>query len=157
MFKYVIMVLTVFAFAKANSQAKTATATATVLLYDHPASKTVEQFFVNFHAQDTTAMKKQFIDGVMLHSLTVAPTGSQTTSTPLVTFLKTIAGIPASLEFEERLTAVKTMADDHVASVHTDYEFYTNGNMSHRGRNVFTMVFIDNQWKITSVTDTRIL
>jgi len=157
MLKYVMVILMVFAFAKANSQTTNTTTQETVLLYNHPASKVVEQFFVNFHAQDTTAMKKQFTDGVVLHSLTVAPAGSQTTSTPLDTFLKTIAGIPASLDFEEKLTSVKTMADDHIASVHTDYEFYTNGNLSHRGRNVFTMLFIDGQWKITQVTDTRIL
>ncbi|WP_055413018.1 hypothetical protein [Nonlabens sp. YIK11] len=156
MLKPVLVLVVFLAFAKANSQPATATTSSTVLLYNQPASKAVESFFQNFHAQDTVALKNQFVNGASMHSLAIKGDERTTSASTVNTFLKSIASIPANVTFEERLTSLKTVADDHIASVHTDYEFYVNGKRSHTGRNVFTMVFVDDAWKITQITDTRI-
>ncbi len=147
----------VLAFAKAYSQQTTATASTTTLLYSHPASKTVEQFFVDFHKQDTTALRSMFTAGAVLNSMTITGKNRQSSAMPVEVFLEVIANIPTSITWEEKLTNVNTIANDDVASVHADYEFITNGKISHIGRNVFTLIFIDDSWKITQITDTRIL
>lgn len=156
MLKHVLLIVGLFAFAKANSQQSTATATSTVILYNHPASIAVKDFFVSFHAQDTVALKSRFVEGANLQSLAINGSEREMTVTSVTDFIKRIAGMPATVKWEERLTSVQTIANDHIASVHTDYDFYVNNTRSHQGRNVFTLVFIDDQWKITQITDTRI-
>ena len=138
-----------------NSRLISATASSTVLLNEHPAGKAVELFFQNFHKQDTVALKNQFVENASMQSLAIRGSDRKLSTTTIDDFLKSIASIPQKVSFEERLTSLKTTADNDIASVHTDYEFYVNGKLSHRGRNVFTMIYIDDSWKVAQVTDTR--
>jgi len=157
MSRLVLLIFIVFAFAKANSQQTTATAKSTVLLYNHPASKAVESFFKDFHAQDTAALTSRFMKNASLHSIAIKGKEREATFTDVTSFIKSIGSMPSTMDWEERLTSLETIADDNVASVHTDYDFYVNGKMRHHGRNVFTLVFMDGEWKISQITDSRIL
>ncbi len=155
MWKYVLLALGVFAFAKANSQQITATTSTTVLLDREPATKAVEKFFVHFHEQDTTAMRGQFSSGANLQSVSMRD-GKQTISVSSISdFLTAIATIPADVDFKETLTGVEILESDGITSVHAHYEFLVNGNITHHGTNVFTLVWLDKTWKITQITDTR--
>jgi hypothetical protein len=129
--------------------------TNTVILDHLPAEKVVEQFFQNFHAQDTTALRSMFTKDAYLQSLSIKENNKTVSQTSLEKFLTSIASIPASVDFEEELTAVKSLGNDAITSVHADYIFRLNGNVSHRGTNVFTMVFLQDRWIITQITDTR--
>jgi hypothetical protein len=156
MLKYIVLMVGVFAFAKANSQQISATASSTVVLNQQPAVLVVEQFFEDFHKQDTLALRKHLVEGASLMSLSIRDGQRSTAQTDLDTFLKNIASIPDTASFKEGLTSIKAMESDDIASVHADYNFYYNGNQTHSGINVFTLVFIANQWKITQITDTRV-
>lgn len=155
MLKYIVLVVGVFAFAKANSQQISATASSTVQLKTNPAVLVVEQFFEDFHKQDTLALRKHLVDGAALISLSIRDGKRTTAKTDLDTFLNSIASIPATANFREELTSIKTMESIDIASVHAAYNFYYNGNKTHSGTNVFILVFIEDQWKITQITDTR--
>jgi predicted lactoylglutathione lyase len=63
------MVVGIFAYAKANSQQISATASITLILNQHSAILVVEQFFKNFHKQDTAALRKHLVDLASLMSL----------------------------------------------------------------------------------------
>jgi len=122
---------------------------------EYSAEKVVEQFFQNFHAQDTTALRAMFTKDAYLQSLSVKENKKTVSQTSLEKFLASIASIPAGVDFIEELTAIKSLGNDAITSVHADYIFHLNGNLSHRGTNVFTLVFIEDRWLITQITDTR--
>ena len=70
-------------------------------------------------------------------------------------FLKSIASIPATMKFEERILEYKIESDNFLAHVWTPYEFYLNGKLSHKGVNSFTLIKENEKWKIVHVIDTR--
>lgn len=154
--KYVMLIVAVFAFAKANSQDISATASNTVILHVPAAEKVVEQFFQNFHAKDTTALRTQFSKEAYLQSLVIRGDQRSVIKTDLNDFLNRISSIPPGTDFKEELTVIKSHGNTSIASVHADYTFYMGGKISHRGTNVFTMVWTNDQWVITQITDTRI-
>jgi len=70
-------------------------------------------------------------------------------------FLKSIAGIPQNVNFEERILDYQTRSDALMANVWTPYEFYINGELSHCGVNNFQMIWAECSWKIFYIVDTR--
>lgn len=153
----------VFAFAKAYSQEPIATDSTTIkktevapMLEKQKPADAVKEFFKYFHAKDTTAMREMMVDGASLNTLVVSQSkGKKMLHTPINEFLKGIAQIPDSVSFEEQLIQIRVTNSDDIASVNTTYEFYMNDGFTHNGVNVFTMVYIDDKWKITSIADTR--
>ncbi len=116
----------------------------------------VKDFFKDFHAKDTTALRQHIQKGTQLSSMIISKSrGKQLISSDVDQFLKGIANIPDSLSFEERLLEIKWMGDDHLASVSTTYEFYYDGKFTHNGTNLFILTYIDKRWKITGLTDSR--
>lgn len=116
----------------------------------------VEEFFKAFHEQDTLALKNMASEGVQLQSISINTEGKKLlNSEPFEHFLKSIASIPADSEFEERLLNFKVEENGPLAVVNTAYEFYYNGNFSHCGVNNFTLVKLEDQWKIVHLIDTR--
>lgn len=116
----------------------------------------IREFFVYFHARDTTAMKEMMVRDASVKSLVISNTkGRQLIHADQKVFLSGIASIPDTLLFEERLIEVKVLNSVDIAVVNTSYEFYVNEGFTHNGTNVFTLVFIDDKWKIASIVDTR--
>ncbi|AZQ44543.1 nuclear transport factor 2 family protein [Nonlabens ponticola] len=152
----VIMIIALLAFAKANSQQTTATTTETVMLDKHPAIVVVDDFFKAFHLQDTTAMRTKFIAEPSVLSIANRANKQLIVYSSIENLLDGIAAIPETVDFEERLTSNEIISDDGIATVHTDYEFYINGDLSHSGRNSFTLVLFDDKWVISQIMDTRI-
>jgi hypothetical protein len=52
---------------------------------------------------------------------------------------------------EVRYDNLKIIEDGNVASVNLDYSFWTDGKMKHWGKEVWTLVKVFNQWKITNI------
>lgn len=95
-------------------------------------------------------------EGVQLQSISINTEGKKLlNSEPFEHFLKSIASIPADSKFEERLLNFKVEENGPLAVVNTAYEFYYNGNFSHCGVNNFTLVKLEDQWKIVHLIDTR--
>ena len=113
-------------------------------------------FFNAFHQQDTLAMKELVYDSIKMQSIGLSKSGSVKLSTSSFdSFLKSIAGIPDTVNFEERILDYKVRVDALMANVWTPYEFYINNEISHCGVNNFQMIWDDNTWKIFYIVDTR--
>lgn len=119
------------------------------------ARKTVEAFFVGFHARDTIKMRSTLAKDVVLHSVADKKTGTVLVVEDVADFLKSMAAIPPEVKFEERLLSWQILEDGTMAQVWTPYEFYVNGKLSHRGVNSFSLAKIGGEWKITYLIDTR--
>lgn len=68
-------------------------------------------------------------------------------------------GPPANLisesdEQEEKMWNIKVQTDGHLASVHFDYSDHDNGKKKAWGTESWSMVKVDTDWKITSVSFT---
>jgi hypothetical protein len=150
------MIAMCFAFAKAYSQQVTANANETVKLTSSDASQLVTEFFVAFHQQDTTAMREMMVASPQMQSQLKKDGNIQYAETTIDTFLSSIASIPDNVQFEERLTSMEVLSGNGVATVHTDYEFIVNQNLSHTGRNIFTLFQTADGWRIAQIADTRV-
>ncbi|MEE2771644.1 MAG: nuclear transport factor 2 family protein [Bacteroidota bacterium] len=145
--KKIIFFLLIMAAANTSAQTKKS---------DESPKDFVEEFFKAFHEQDTLALKNMALEGVQLQSISINTEGKKLlNSEPFEHFLKSIASIPADSEFEERLLNFKVEENGPLAVVNTAYEFYYNGNFSHCGVNNFTLVKLEDQWKIVHLIDTR--
>ena len=52
---------------------------------------------------------------------------------------------------EEKVWNIKIQADGYLASVHFDYSDYVNGEQRAYGTESWSMIKVDDKWKITSV------
>ena len=52
---------------------------------------------------------------------------------------------------EVKYDNVKIIEDGSVASVNLDYSFWFNGQMKHWGKEIWTLVKVFNQWKISNI------
>tara|TARA_R110002020_G_scaffold107233_6_gene249206 strand:+ start:275 stop:730 length:456 start_codon:yes stop_codon:yes gene_type:complete len=120
------------------------------------AKKTIEEFFIAFHKQDTTALKALAYTDINMHSISTDKEGNTVLhNMPYWDFLKSIASIPESTKFEERLTGYEVQSDGKMANVWTPYLFFLNDKMSHCGVNNFQLISIEGTWKIFYIVDTR--
>lgn len=118
--------------------------------------KTIEDFFVGFHSQDSIRIKSKVTPEIILQTV-----GSDSIGNALVknqnfnAFLKSIVSIPKTTTFEEKITSYTIQIDGDMANAWTNYEFWLNGSFSHCGVNSFQLIKIGNEWKIIYVIDTR--
>lgn len=121
--------------------------------------KTIEDFFVAFHAKDTVKLKSICSDKIILQSIMENAKGAKLSNESATEFFNSIASIPSDFKFEEKILNYSIQVDGTMAHVWTPYEFYINDKFSHSGVNAFTL-FKDNGsealgWKIIYVIDTR--
>ncbi|WP_028375740.1 3-methyl-2-oxobutanoate hydroxymethyltransferase [Leeuwenhoekiella sp. MAR_2009_132] len=118
--------------------------------------ETIIAFFNAFHQQDTVALRNLVHPRVRMQSIAKSKTGVPTlTTSNFNDFLKSIASIPETTVFQERILDYKVTSDGVMANVWTPYEFYVDYKRSHCGVNNFQLLFIEKQWKIFYIVDTR--
>ena len=117
--------------------------------------QTIEIFFKGFHSRDSLAIQKVCSDKMGLQSIAENAKGSQFSTDTASKFYKSIASIPNTMQFEERLLGHTIHIDGAMAIDWMPYEFYVNGKKSHSGVNVFTLYKDNGQWKIVAIIDTR--
>jgi len=123
--------------------------------YSQTPEKTVNSFFEALNTKNASQLEALMADDLKLHSLNISAE-FQLKASDKDTFLNSIKSIGPEVKIEERIFDVQTLENEHIATVWVPYEFYVNGNFSHNGVNVFTLLRLDQQWKITSIADTRI-
>ena len=64
-------------------------------------------------------------------------------------------GRPRTEVFEEKLSNVKVVIDQGLASVWADYKFFRGTTVNHCGVDHFLLVKDDGTWKIIELADTR--
>ena len=116
---------------------------------------TIETFFEGFHHRDTVLLHQVCADKMILQSITENSNGNSLTEEPSQFFYRSIASIPMSLKFNERILSFTTQADGSMGHAWTPYEFYVDGKLSHKGVNAFTLFKEKDQWKIVYIIDTR--
>ncbi len=117
--------------------------------------KTIETFFAAFHEQDTVKLKSILADEIVLHTITEKASGVTLSVETRNELLQSVASIPKSIKYEERLLSWDIKIDGKLAHVWTPYEFYINGNLVHSGVDSFQLFWDNGIWKIIYCADTR--
>lgn len=112
-------------------------------------------FFNGFHAKDSTIIKSVCVENMILQSIAESSKGSQIKNQIPQDFYRSIATIPSTMLFEERVLEYSIQVDGAMAHVWTPYEFYVNNKFSHKGVNAFTLFKDNGIWKIVYLIDTR--
>ncbi len=112
-------------------------------------------FFKGFHAKDSTIIKSVCAENMILQSIGESSKGSQIKNQNPQDFYRSIATIPSTMLFEERVLDYSIQVDGTMAHVWTPYEFYVNNKLSHKGVNAFTLFKDNGLWKIVYLIDTR--
>ncbi|WP_432410742.1 nuclear transport factor 2 family protein [Rasiella sp. SM2506] len=134
----------------------TISVTAQASFTETEAKQLVTTFFDGFHKRDTVIMRSVLAKKVRLQSSSTDKDGNlQLTDSSIEDLLKAIANRPADQKWEERLLDYKISINGTLAHVWTPYEFWFNGNFSHCGANAFTIVKLENGWKIIHLIDSR--
>lgn len=115
----------------------------------------VVTFFKGFHAKDSTIIKSVCAENMILQSIAESSKGSQIKNQNPQDFYRSIATIPSTMLFEERVLDYSIQVDGAMAHVWTPYEFYVNNKLSHKGVNAFTLFKDNGLWKIVYLIDTR--
>lgn len=116
---------------------------------------TIGKFFNAFHQRDSIALKKVCSENLILHSISESEKGAKFSVEKAANFYKSIATIPLSMKFEEKILSYKVQIDGTMAHVWTPYEFYVNDKLSHSGVNSFQLYKENDGWKVVYILDTR--
>lgn len=115
----------------------------------------ITQLFDGMRKADTTLLKAVFAPGASLQSIAKNKEGAVSVrNEPITGFIASI-GKRKPGELDERLSAYDVKIDAELAIAWTPYVFYFNGQKSHCGVNVFTLVKLNGGWKIQGIIDTR--
>jgi hypothetical protein len=115
----------------------------------------IGKFFNAFHQRDSIALKKVCSQNLVLHSISESEKGPKFSIQKASDFYKSIATIPLSMKFEEKILSFKVQIDGSMAHVWTPYEFYVNDKLSHSGVNSFQLYKENDGWKVVYIIDTR--
>lgn len=116
---------------------------------------TIGKFFNAFHQRDSIALKKVCSENLVLHSISESEKGPNFSIQKASDFYKSIATIPLTMKFEEKILSFKVQIDGSMAHVWTPYEFYVNNKLSHSGVNSFQLYKENEVWKVVYILDTR--
>ncbi len=122
---------------------------------DSEIQLTIGKFFNAFHQRDSVALKKVCSENLVLHSISESEKGPKFSIQKASDFFKSIAAIPLSMKFEEKILSFKVQVDGSMAHVWTPYEFYVNDKLSHSGVNSFQLFKENDGWKVVCILDTR--
>ncbi|MDR7371700.1 nuclear transport factor 2 family protein [Flavobacterium aquidurense] len=118
--------------------------------------KTIEYFFEGFHQKDTSKIKSVCAENMILQSISESVSkGNKLSDEAAKEFYKSIASIPSSMKFHEKILSYIIQIDGTMAHVWAPYEFYLNNKLSHSGVNTFTLFKEKDSWKIIYLIDTR--
>jgi hypothetical protein len=117
--------------------------------------QTIETFFEAFHQRDSIKLQSVCNENLVLHSISESGNGTKFSVEKASNFYKSIATIPVTMKFEERILNYTIQIDGAMAHVWTPYEFYVNDKLSHSGVNSFQLFKENGVWKVVYILDTR--
>ncbi|MGF1557596.1 MAG: nuclear transport factor 2 family protein [Flavobacteriaceae bacterium] len=117
--------------------------------------KTIETFFMGFHAQDSLIIKQTVAQGIILQRISQDSAGKTMVRTDdFSKFLKSIVSLPKESKFEEIIKSYNIQIDGPMANAWTPYEFRLKDVFHHCGVNSFQLVKSEGAWKILYLVDT---
>lgn len=122
---------------------------------DAQVKKTVETFFEGLNAVDVAKIKTVCAEKMILQSVAVHTAGNKFTEETAEKFYADVTKNAGKAKMEERVKEYKIETDGHIAHVWAPYEFYIDGQLSHKGANSFELVKFKEGWKVVYIIDTR--
>lgn len=122
---------------------------------DAQVKKTVETFFAGLNAADVAKIKSVCSDKMILQSVELHTAANKFTEETADEFYKVIAETAAKVKYEEKISEYKILTDGTIAHVWAPYQFFINGELSHKGVNSFELVKFKEGWKVVYIIDTR--
>ena len=114
----------------------------------------VEQVAVDFlmalSSADTATLAGFLAPDAMIYSVREGEGGGAIGTRTRASFLAGLGGDDRGLL--ERMWDPTVLVQDRVAMVWTPYDFHLNGEFSHCGIDVFTLLKSDEGWKVTAIT-----
>jgi ketosteroid isomerase-like protein len=117
--------------------------------------KVIQEFFVAFHQKDTLQLKKYCHDKITLSTIIETPQSTEWKEEMASNFFKSIASIPNTVIFEEKIHDMQISIDGNMAHVWATYSFFVQKKLSHSGVNSIHLIKQDGHWKIITILDTR--
>lgn len=109
--------------------------------------QTVQTLFDAMAEGDSSKAASVFVEGG--HTFRVGANGSASLSEN-ADFAETIGNFEQKIV--ERMWDPQVLVDGNIAMAWTPYELQVNGEFSHCGTNLISLVKNDNDWKITDIT-----
>jgi len=91
--------------------------------------QTIETFFNAFHQRDSIKLQSVCSENLVLHSISESGYGTKFSVEKASNFYKSIASIPVTMKFEEKILSYNIQVDGAMAHVWTPYEFYVNDKL----------------------------
>jgi hypothetical protein len=118
--------------------------------------QTIDHFFEGFHARDSMVMKEVLSPSLKLRSISRDQEGQPVMRiVPISNFLMSMASLPDTLRFSEKLLDYTINVDGDMAHAWTPYAFYLSGDLHHCGVNSFQLFHDGTAWRIIALSDTR--
>ncbi len=115
----------------------------------------VKQLFEGMKNSDAKMIQSAFADSAILQSVGKNKEGKIVIENERIEeFAKFISGLKKGAA-DEQIVFESVKIDGQLAMVWAPYKFYFDGKFSHCGVDSFQLVFIDGQWKIQYLIDTR--
>jgi len=136
---------------------------ATILLTQYLDAQTTEdsvkgvvkQLFDGMKNSDAKMIENAFADSAILQSIGTNKEGKiEIENERIDEFAKFISGLKKGAA-DEQIVFESIKIDGQLAMVWAPYKFYFDGKFSHCGVDSFQLVFINGQWKIQYLIDTR--
>lgn len=115
----------------------------------------VNQLFVAMETNDGKLAKSLLMEAATLQTIYKNKDGNTALSTISVSKLAEAFAAPKELTYSEPIWNEKVHIDGDYAFVWVDYAFYLGDTFFHCGVDAFQLIYLDDQWKIFALTDTR--
>ncbi|MDE1467661.1 nuclear transport factor 2 family protein [Aurantiacibacter sp. D1-12] len=115
---------------------------------------TVSAFMTAFDAQDADAMAPYLVDESIVAFIEEREGEDRTGIAMMAQLVQGISG--SQNDLAEPIWNIRGFEDGPVAVVSANFEFLIDGERSHCGVNIFTLMRIEGTWKIATVTYSHI-
>ena len=117
--------------------------------------KVINNLFNSMLSSDSKSLLTSFHEGASLKSVLKDSIGTTLIKDQMINdFATSVSKLPKGYA-DERITFEVIKIDGDLAFVWTPYELYLNGKFIHCGVDAFVLLKLNNQWKISSLIDTR--
>ena len=121
---------------------------------DADPREAITQFMQAFNAQAAEAMRAFVVEGAIVTVIEEREGEDRSRTLALDDLISTIAASPADLE--EPIGGIAVLRSGPVASAMASFEFLIDGQRSHCGKNIYSLIRVDGEWKITSIAYSHI-
>lgn len=115
----------------------------------------VQQLFTGMKTGDSALVVQSFWPDAIMQTIAKTKSGESVVITQSITGFGAVVAKNGSGTLDERISFGGVHIDGELASVWTPYTFYRSGVFSHAGTNSFQLAYLNGQWKIQYLIDTR--